>query len=288
MSADRVEYRPLLSDDAAAVDALARRTFQELGERVGRPESPAPPSREAALIRIRHLVASDPGGAIAAEHDGALVGAALASLREGVWGLSLLVVDPAAQSAGIGSQLLARTLAYGPNARGGIILASEDHRALRAYARAGFDLHPVIEAAGVPRPIELPTYVRPGGPEDQALTEDVDRSVRGAAHGSDIGAMLAAGAGMLVAPARGYAISVGGEVLLLAALDERAAQDLLRAAIALAPAGARASVDWITARQGWAMPVVLEAGLELRVGGAVFVRGDVGRFVPYLPSGAYL
>jgi hypothetical protein len=33
----------------------------------------------------------------------------------------------------------------------------------------------------------------------------------------------------------------------------------------------------------------LEAGLELRMDlGAVFLGGDVGPFVPYLPSGAYL
>jgi hypothetical protein len=33
---------------------------------------------------------------------------------------------------------------------------------------------------------------------------------------------------------------------------------------------------------------VLDAGLVLKPGGAVFVRGDVGPLTPYLPSGAYL
>ncbi len=33
---------------------------------------------------------------------------------------------------------------------------------------------------------------------------------------------------------------------------------------------------------------MLDAGLVLKPGGAVFVRGDVGPFTPYLPSGAYL
>jgi hypothetical protein len=33
---------------------------------------------------------------------------------------------------------------------------------------------------------------------------------------------------------------------------------------------------------------VLDAGLSLTNDGAVFVRGDVGPFRPYLPSGAYL
>ena len=43
-----------------------------------------------------------------AERDGAVAGAALALLREGLWGLSLLVVDPDAQCAGAGRELLAR------------------------------------------------------------------------------------------------------------------------------------------------------------------------------------
>ena len=46
--------------------------------------------------------------------------------------------------------------------------------------------------------------------------------------------------------------------------------------------------EWITALQGWAIGPVLDAGLSLVSGGAVFVGGDGGPFRPYLPSGAYL
>ncbi|MDP9385541.1 MAG: GNAT family N-acetyltransferase, partial [Actinomycetota bacterium] len=113
--------------------------------------------------------------------------------------------------------------------------------------------------------------------------------VRGAAHGADLEVMLRHGAAMLVAPGRGYALVSGGAVRLVAAHDEPAAADLLRAAIATTPEGGRADVMWISsAQQRWALPVVLEAGLELRPGGAVFLRGEVGPFRPYLPTGAYL
>ena len=57
-------------------------------------------------MRFRRLLDADPGGAWVAERDGALAGAALALLREGLWGLSLLVVDPPAQGAGAGRELL--------------------------------------------------------------------------------------------------------------------------------------------------------------------------------------
>ena len=87
---------------------------------------------------------------------------------------------------------------------------------------------------------------------------------------------------------RGYVVIGRGGVRLLAALDEAAAADLLRAALAAAPAGEDIHVEWITALQGWAIPPVLDAGLSLAGEGAVFVRGDVGPFQPYLPSGAYL
>ena len=130
--------------------------------------------------------------------------------------------------------------------------------------------------------------MRDGGPATSALTERVDLEVRGAAHGSDIEAMLRADCRLLVIEDRGYVVIGGGSVRLLAALDEEAAVDLLRAALAAAPSGEDFGVEWITSLQDWAIGPVLDAGLSLANDGAVFVRGDVGPFRPYLPSGAYL
>jgi hypothetical protein len=48
------------------------------------------------------------------------------------------------------------------------------------------------------------------------------------------------------------------------------------------------SVDFLTAAQQWALPVLLDAGLLLSPDGPVFLRGDVGPFTPYVPSGAWL
>src|SRR5690348_11670807 len=101
-------------------------------------------------IRIAHMIETDPGGAWVARNDrGRVIGAALAILRDDVWGLSLLVVEPAAQSNGVGRELLRRALEHGGGGRGGLILSSTDARALRAYARAGFSLRPLAAAAGI-------------------------------------------------------------------------------------------------------------------------------------------
>ena len=74
---------------------------------------------EHARIRFAHLLATDPGGCWVAQRKERSVGAAIAILREGLWGLSLLVVHPAQQSTGLGRELLARAAEYGrPRAAG--------------------------------------------------------------------------------------------------------------------------------------------------------------------------
>jgi GNAT superfamily N-acetyltransferase len=275
-------------DDLPGVRQLAIATFTDLERRLGWEPHPPPPDPERGHIRLRRLLASDPGGAWVAERDGQLTGCALALVRERLWGLSLLVVAPGSQSGGLGRALLARAYAHGGEAvRGRVVLASLDPRALRAYVRAGLTPYACLRAVGVPRGMREPPGVRDGTVDDLPFTEAVDRRVRGAAHGEDIAAMLKADMTLLVAPERGYAVFDQEEVRLLAATDEAAACDLLRAALARA-GDAEIEVGWLTGAQDWAVRVCVEARLELSAGGAVFLAGDVGPFRPYIPSGAYL
>lgn len=280
------ELRQIHPDEWPVLYGLAFAAFTDLERRQGDPAVEPPPD---AVIerRFRHVVETDPEGAWLAEEDGRPVGVALAILREGLWGLSMLVVHPDAQSGGIGRALLERALRYADGARGGIIASSGDSRALRAYARAGFALHPTAQASGMPRRLEVPPGVREGSLADLGLTEAVDRAVRGAAHGSDIETLLA-DSRMFVVDGGGYALARSDHLALLAATDVDAARDLLRAVIATAPEGESIRIEYLTAAQGWAVDVVLEAGLALAVHNALFLRGDVGPFHPYLPSGAYL
>jgi GNAT superfamily N-acetyltransferase len=280
--------RPLEDGDVLAAHELMLATFDDLARRLGEDPYPPPGDPEPWLVRYRRLLASDPGGCWVAEDGAGLAGVALALVREGVWGLSLLVVRPDAQSGGLGRELLARALDHGDGARGAIVLASPDPRALRAYFRAGFALHASLSATGTPRGLEPPPDVRQWEPGDHELAARVDRALRGAAHGADLDALAQGGAELLVLPGRGYAAIRAHSVKLVAALDEEAAATLLRAALARVPAGARAEVDWMTGAQQWAIGVAVAAGLELRPAGAVCLRGDVGPLQPYLPSGAYL
>ena len=70
--------------------------------------------------------------------------------------------------------------------------------------------------------------------------------------------------------------------------DEEAARLLLRAHLAVA-GGVKATVEWLTSAQQWAIRECLAAGLERDTAhGAVLLAGELGPLRPYLPSGAYL
>jgi GNAT superfamily N-acetyltransferase len=274
--------------DVPGVNELMVAAFADLGRRLHEPPVP-PGDPEAGYVRLRRILATDPGGCwVSEDGDDRLTGAALALVRDGIWGLSLLVVRPDLQSTGIGSALLGRTLEYGAGARGAIILGSPDSRAMRAYARAGFALHPTVYATGAPQRMIGCADVRPFSPADHAMAAAVDRAVRGAPHGADLDALAAAGCELLALPERGYAAHRNGEVKTIAAFDDEAAGALLRTVLARIPDGAEAEVSWLTSAQQWAIDVAVAARLTLRPGGAVFLRGELGTFRPYIPGGAYL
>ena len=198
--------------------------FHDLNRRLGEPPEPPGPIA-AGRVRMRRLLATDPGGAWVAERDGEVVGCALGDRARGRLGPVAARGRPDAQSSGVGRELLARACEYGGGARGWIVLASRDPRALRSYARLGLHLHPALAARGRPRRVAAPPEVRRGSLDDLPLTEEVDRAVRGAAHGEDILALLESGGDLLVLPERGYAVVRDGAIRLLAARDEDGAVD---------------------------------------------------------------
>jgi GNAT superfamily N-acetyltransferase len=242
-------------------------------------------------LRTGHLQATDPEGCWVAELDGDVVGVALALVREDVWGLSLFGVAPGLQGQGIGGPLLAASLRYAEGRRGAIILSSSDPRAMRRYFRSGFAVRPCLAAAGEINRSRLPAGLRarPGDvASDAEVLEAASRHVRTASHLPDLEAMLGGGGELLVVDGRGFAVHREGSPVLVAAIDDAAARDLLWSCLAAGPAGGSVHVDFVTAGNDWAIDVALDAGLSLSPDGPVFVRGEVGPLTPYLPSGAYL
>lgn len=276
--------------DAEPAFAASQAAFEARNERWPHTSESAELRWRRGVERIRHLLDTDPEGAWVA-HDGLAVrGVAMALVREGVWGLSLLAVEPGTQSNGVGRELLERALSTAAGARGQIILSSLDPRALRSYARAGFALQPAVCGFGAVRREAIPAGlgVRPGGPGDLELAGEVDRRQRGGSHGPDLEMLLAAGFDLLVLPGRGYSFHREGSPALLAAHDEDAARALLWSVLEASPPGREVGVMFLTEGQRWAMDVAVAAGLDLEPCGPTFVRGELGPLSPYLPNPAYL
>jgi GNAT superfamily N-acetyltransferase len=256
----------------------------------------ADPSTPMWRARVAYPLETDPDGALVAEREGTMVGVAQAVIRERVWVLTLLTIDPAAQGTGAGAALLAAALAYGDGLPG-LIISSNDPRAMRLYAGAGFAVNPTVETVGQIDSARLPAAdpaVVEGGPADLEALEAISREVRGAAHTPDIEFGLGApGAQLLRHGERGFAVVSRGRLWMLAARDEDAARSLLWAAFARIGDGDgdgdgdSALVRWITADQQWAIQVAVAAGLRLRTYGALCVRCAPGPLRPFVPSGAF-
>lgn len=282
-SAAAVRVREMDPADIQIAASVAAAAFEiELVDRL---------AQQRWVERLGHPLATDPGGAFVAERDGRIIGVAEAIRRERVWCLSLLAVRPGVQSAGTGRALLEQTMAYAAGTDAGLIVSSNDHRALRLYARAGFSLLPTFEAAGA---VDRRTLPRPDrgvmerGSGDLEALESISRDIRGAPHTSELELAMRSGARLLRFGDRGFALAQPGMgVWLLVARDEQAAGALLWGGLELVADTDGIGVRWITSGQDWAIDVVVRAGLRLSANGALCVSGRPGPLRPFIPSGAF-
>ena len=291
---DHVLVRPMTGDDVEIAYHAATMAFTETAEERERVLSRTAEEVANRQERYRHFLHTDPEGCWVAADGEQVVGVAIAFRREKLWGLSMFVVAAGYRGKGVGTSLLERALSYYEGCRGGIIASSTHPAAMRRYATAGFALHPTLTAKGSANREMLPAglAVRDGEEADLELAADVDRYLRGAAHGPDLEFILRTGARFLVSehPAgRGYATVWDCSPWLVAATHAAVAMDLLWACLADAPApGMEVEVRWLTGAQQWAVRVALAAGLELESAGPLCFRGELGSLAPYLPNGGFL
>jgi ribosomal protein S18 acetylase RimI-like enzyme len=280
--ADTPLVRPMLPADVPPVADLAATAFsRDIAD-----EHAARRWREG----IAYPLATDPDGAFVAEHDGRIIGVAESIVRERLWTLSRLAVQQDIQSAGAGRALFGHALAYGRSTDAGLIVSSNDPRALRLYAGAGFALHPTFRAEGLVDRRALPRSRSDIREDDRG--EDLDslagvtRAIRGAPYTAELRFAIERGGRLLRLADRGFAgVDQDGTLLQLVARDDEAASALLWHALAMAEGPTR--VRWITGAQRWAINVLIAARLEFAAYGALCVRGTPGSLRPFLPSGPF-
>jgi GNAT superfamily N-acetyltransferase len=281
------------ADDAPAAERVTAIGFHELDTRMSRRSWPEPEIRPAErgvhwVARVRHLLATDPGGSWVAERDGELLGVVVSFVRDTTWLLASYAVVPGAQGLGLGRALLAPALEHGRGCLRGMLNASSDPKALRRYHAAGFRLHPHMFRRGSPDRSRIPVVekVREGGAGDIDLMNSVDRQTRGAAHGPDHELLLSQFRLVVseTASAQGYAYVDRG-VALLAATDRRTATRLMWEGIATSES--EVMIGHITPENSWAVDVGMDARLELHQEGYLAVR-NMRPPKPYLAHGALM
>jgi GNAT superfamily N-acetyltransferase len=280
-----VDIRPMRDEDVVDADRVCLDVLYTVfpGE-----EEAVRAARQHA--RIRHLLETDPGGCWIAEHEGRVEGVALALVRDGVWGFSLFGVAEKLQGRGVGRALFARCWAYGAAARGHLVLSSTNPPAMGIYARTGLPIRPCVAFGGIPDLERAPALdgVEDAGEAGIPVADAIGRELRGAGHGRDLPVPMAHGARLFVLEDRAFALARGGDIIMLGARDEHAARRMLWALFVHAGPGATVNVDFLTAGQDWALPVCLDARLQLSPDGPMFAGGRLGPLAPYIPSGAYL
>lgn len=180
---------------------------------------------------MEHLAATSAEDWVAEDPDGRIIGWAQSIERGGMLELTMLFVDPSAQSRGVGRGLLERAFPLG---RGHvrIISATQDPRALALYLQFGVAyLTTSIDVLGAPRASEIATdlVIERVEPGDRAAAEtsiaDLERAILGHARPEDtrflLGgrpAWLARRGGRIVGSAFGVDAEGTGPI---AALDPR-------------------------------------------------------------------
>jgi len=254
------------------------------------------PGANQAFFRARfeHLLRTDPEGAFACvATDGSLSGVAFAMRRDGLWGLSLLAVAPAAQGAGVGSALIEHALGYAQDSDARIILSSEDPRGQQLYARTGHAPRATLDARGnvAPRARVEVAGVRAGERAALALCDRIDRASRGFSRLPELEFFARQdGLRFWIVEDRqgsGYAIGTPERLVTLSATSESVARDLLAHVLSQSGRGEFA-VGFVAETQHWAQEILAGAGLELVTRGPIWTHGAVGPLANYIPNGALL
>jgi predicted N-acetyltransferase YhbS len=240
--------------------------------------------------RLLHSLRHDAAGSFVSvrERDGVVTGSAQAVIREDIWILSLMAVSPTLGEGGEGRALMQSALNYDQGCVGGLIVASDDPRALRLYASSGFALEATFKATGSIDPALIPDRhpaIAPVPRSELVTLGPISRAARGAAHTPDLEVALLRGSSISRLDDRGFVVTTPGRgIWALAARDEEAATALLWHGLAEVQEEPTIDIGWISGSQQWAIDVLLTARLSITSYGALCTRGAIGPLYPYIPS----
>jgi GNAT superfamily N-acetyltransferase len=168
-AAPSIAYRLATDADLPACAAIWRRSINDYTSRLNQPDIP---DDLAAILRLYgHLRSTDPDLFVVAEagrpgEAARTIGFAAAVRRAPLWFLSMLFIEPDAQGAGIGRELLRRVMPIEPEAASATCTDSVQPISNALYASLGIVPRlPLLRLVGLPDRLEalpaLPSGMRP-------------------------------------------------------------------------------------------------------------------------------
>ena len=175
-----VTIRPLTAADVEICGRITSAAFRAIAELRSFPTSFRDPKR--AIADVQALSVTPDYDIVVAERGGQVVGMCATIESDSIHGVRLIVVDPAAQGAGIGRVMMERVLKRSESGAG-VRLVQEAYNtgSMALYASLGFDVkEPLALMAGKARSAApTDTVVRPLTSGDIAASAELYRQVHG-------------------------------------------------------------------------------------------------------------
>ena len=215
MALSSVTIRPGRPEDAAACGAICYEAFRTIATQHGMP--PDFPSVEAAVGAVAHFLAHPLLRSFVAEVDGRIVGSNFYWATAEIGGVGPITVDPSAQNASVGRQLMDAVLAQA-RADGStgvrLVQAACHARSLSLYTKLGFDARePLTLITGAPLGATLPgRAVRPARADDVAACNRLHIAIHGFAREAELREAIGRGTATIVerdGRIAGYATAIG-------------------------------------------------------------------------------
>jgi len=196
-----LKLRPGTPEDAAACGRICFDAFAAIAAAHGYPcDFPSP---EVTRSLVSSLLAHPGIFAVVAEVDGEVVGSNFLDERSVIAGVGPITVEPTAQNAAIGRQLMAAVMerAAERGASGVRLVQTAYHtRSLALYAKLGFEVRePLACLQGPPLDIRIEGYaVRPASAGDLEECNRICRAVHGHDRSAQVSDALAQGSALVV------------------------------------------------------------------------------------------
>jgi GNAT superfamily N-acetyltransferase len=201
---------------AAATGLIVREATPEDGEQCGRIfydafESIAtrhnhpiePPTREFTQFMVGQMLTNSGFVGFVAERNGEVLGSAFVDERAPIAGIGPVTVDPAAQDAGVGRELMTAALRreHDRGAAGVRLVQTAYHyRSLALYTKLGFVVRePLSVLQGTPPALSIPGFgVRPAHEQDLGSCNELCARIHGYDRGGELRDAITAGTAQVV------------------------------------------------------------------------------------------